>query len=264
LADHTNHRWPEAGRLGPFRRISTKSCGFVRAHLDGRIRLKPGIARLQGRTAYFNDGSSVDADAIIVCAGYWQKFPFLDAELAANIPSSNVLYKYVFPVGWQDRLAFIGFVRPAVGTVPVLSELQSRMLGLFLARKLKLPSQERMLQDIAKQKAEAQQQFPADFQRLDYLVDYYGFLKNLATEIGVMPIQWKLFCTDMKLWYKVNYSFLCPGIFRLHGPGQKYNEVAEVLKALPTMPSSTLFIESVLYVVCRILESLGVRQFAIK
>lgn len=35
--------------------------------------------------------------------------------------------------------------------------------------------------------------FPVDFERLGQLVDYYGLLKSLVSQIGVMPRQWWFF-----------------------------------------------------------------------
>lgn len=73
-----------------------------------------GLDRVKGKTAYFTDGNSVDADAIILCTGYKHHFPFLPDELrlkTANILAADDLYKGVvwnrdpdvFYLGMQDQ-----------------------------------------------------------------------------------------------------------------------------------------------------------------
>ncbi|MEN5315378.1 flavin-containing monooxygenase [Pseudomonas koreensis] len=261
--DRLNHHWSATRHLGPFRRTTTKSCNFIRATLKGAACLKPEIIELSDNSVHFSDGSSVVADLIVCCTGYKANYDFLSDELRAKIPSSNALYNYVFLPGHEKNLAFIGFVRPAVGTVPVLAELQSRMLGLFISGDITLPDKEAMYTSIQQQQLSARQQFPVDFPRVGHIVDYYSYLQCLAKIIGVMPRQWPLFFFDTRVWFKVNFSFLCPGMFRLYGPGAKPDLVKPIIKKLPTMPTKILLIESITYLSCRLLSLLGFKQFKI-
>jgi hypothetical protein len=261
--DRLNHHWPEIRHLGPFRRTTTKSCNFIRATLKGAVVLKPEIIELNGNAVHFSDGSSVVADLIVCCTGYKQNYDFLSDELRAKTPSSNALYHYVFLPGYEQNLAFIGFVRPAVGSVPVLAELQSRMLGLFISGHITLPDTGAMQVSIKQQQLSAQHQFPVDFPRIGHIIDYYSYLQCLAKTIGVMPKQWSLFFFETRIWYKVNFSFLCPGMFRLYGPGAKPDQVKPIIKRLPTMPASILLIEGFTYLSCRLLSLLGFKRFKI-
>lgn len=256
-----NAHWPDVRHMGPFSRISTKSCSFIRAHLDGSVTLKPAIKELRGNTVYFSDGSSVLADVIVCCTGHKSNYEFLPNELVEKIPSSNALYRYMFLPGHESKLAFIGFVRPTVGTVPALAELQSRSLALFLKGRLALPSVRNMRISIRQQKLSAQNQFPLDFSRVGHIIDYYSYMQGLAKTIGVMPKQWSLFLLDPKVWFKINFSFLCPGMFRLYGPGAKAAHVKPVIKRLPTMPAVVLFIETFTYLLCRLLSLIGFKRF---
>ena len=74
----------------------------------------PRLERVEGRTAYFIDGTSRDVDAIILCTGYKHHFPFLPDDLrlkTANVLACNDLYKGVvwngnpdmFYLGMQDQ-----------------------------------------------------------------------------------------------------------------------------------------------------------------
>ena len=74
----------------------------------------PALVRVDGRTAYFKDGSSKEVDAIILCTGYLHSFPFLPDDLrlkTANRLATADLYKGVvwvhnpklFYLGMQDQ-----------------------------------------------------------------------------------------------------------------------------------------------------------------
>ncbi|MGY1521137.1 NAD(P)-binding domain-containing protein [Luteimonas sp. A482] len=71
---------------------------------------RPLLARVEGNTAHFVDGSSQDVDAIILCTGYQHHFPFLPDELTlrtSNRLYPQALYKGVF---WIDnpKLIYLG------------------------------------------------------------------------------------------------------------------------------------------------------------
>jgi trimethylamine monooxygenase len=74
----------------------------------------PLLTRVEGRTAYFKDGSSKDVDAIILCTGYKHHFSFLPDDLrlkTSNRLATADLYKGVvwvhnpklFYLGMQDQ-----------------------------------------------------------------------------------------------------------------------------------------------------------------
>ncbi|NOI26468.1 NAD(P)-binding domain-containing protein [Vibrio mediterranei] len=260
-ADKLNSQFKEIRALGPFRRASTKNCSFIHAELNGKVILRPAVTRLDEDKAYFTDGSSCKVDTVIACTGYRQSFPFFDEALQDELVSSNSLYNYMFPPTLASKVAFIGYVRPAIGTVPVLAEMQSRLLAMVLNRQLSLPPLDKMHSAIAIQQKTAREQFPVDFERLGHLVDYYGLLKSLADQIGVIPNQRILLLKAPKVWWKVNFSFLSPAMFRLHGPGNTYHQSCKTIKKLPTMPLYVLAIEGITWLICVGLTALGLSNF---
>ncbi|WP_420566783.1 NAD(P)-binding domain-containing protein [Thalassovita sp.] len=75
---------------------------------------KPALEKLDGKTAYFADGTTKDIDAVILCTGYKHYFPFLPDDLrlkTANRLATADLYKGVvyvhnpkmFYLGMQDQ-----------------------------------------------------------------------------------------------------------------------------------------------------------------
>ncbi len=70
----------------------------------------PLITKIEGSTVHFKDGSSKDADAIILCTGYLHYFPVLPDELrltTGNRMWTSGLYKSVI---WEDnpKLMYLG------------------------------------------------------------------------------------------------------------------------------------------------------------
>ena len=74
----------------------------------------PALQKVEGKIAYFKDGSSKEVDAIILCTGYKHHFPFLPDDLrlkATNRLATADLYKgvawinnpKVFYLGMQDQ-----------------------------------------------------------------------------------------------------------------------------------------------------------------
>ena len=71
---------------------------------------RPLLQKLEGKTAYFKDGTTKDVDAIILCTGYQHYFPYLPEDLrlkTANRLWPENLYKGVV---WQEnpRFFYIG------------------------------------------------------------------------------------------------------------------------------------------------------------
>lgn len=70
----------------------------------------PALERVEGKTAFFKDGTSRQVDAIILCTGYLHHFPFMENKLAlrtANRLASANLYKGVAFIGNTD-LFYLG------------------------------------------------------------------------------------------------------------------------------------------------------------
>ena len=67
------------------------------------IEERPLLARIQGKTAHFADGSQRDVDCVIFCTGYKHHFPFMPDNLrlvTANRSYPEQLYKGIF---FQDQ-----------------------------------------------------------------------------------------------------------------------------------------------------------------
>lgn len=102
----------------------------------GRIRVVPGISRLDGRRVHFVDGTSDEFDTILWATGFKVTLPFLDPDLIRwrnGVPFRTA--GLTLPVGIEN-LYFVGLAAPRGPQLPVYSEqaeLVVRMLRLGAA-----------------------------------------------------------------------------------------------------------------------------------
>lgn len=71
----------------------------------------------------FEDGEEVEADVVMCCTGYQDRFEFLSEELGSDRINVRTLFKHSVHPDY-DNLALIGWARPASGGIPACSELQ--------------------------------------------------------------------------------------------------------------------------------------------
>lgn len=105
---------------------------------SGDITPKGDVARLDGRTVHFEDGTSSDFDVIVYATGYNITFPFFDPSFLSAPDNHIGLYKRMFKPGIDD-LVFIGFAQATPTLFPFV-EAQSRLLGAYAAGHYALPS----------------------------------------------------------------------------------------------------------------------------
>jgi hypothetical protein len=190
LGGHDVPCWaPEVPNLHQF---LNKSRDAIREIRRGRIQPRSAITAISGRTVTFADGSSVDADHIILATGFDATWPFLDAA-----PSR--LYKKVFDID-DPTLAFAGFARPVLGSIPSLSELQSRWIAHVWSGRVSLPSRERCERTAAHDEM-VQRRWFLDRSRLGVLVDQEVYATTIASFIGA-DVRWGriLFTNPLLFW----------------------------------------------------------------
>jgi len=88
----------------------------------GRIRVVPGIERLDGQRVHFVDGSSAEFDTILWATGFRVTLPFIDGSLIRwqeGVPLRTA--GLTLPVG-AENLYFVGLAGPRGPQFPVYSE----------------------------------------------------------------------------------------------------------------------------------------------
>ena len=177
-ADPTKYGLPPANHK-LFEAHPTQSVELPLRLGSGDVIPKPNVARLDGDTVHFDDGTSDVFDAIVYATGYNITFPFFDADFLSAPDNHIRLYKRMFKPG-IDNLVFIGFAQ-AVPTLFPFVECQARLLAAYAVGRYALPSVAEMERTI-----DADQQLHAghctDRPRHTQQVDYFYYEHDIRTK----------------------------------------------------------------------------------
>ena len=188
--------------------------------LSGTIEMKNNIERLTETGVIFEgEDEEVPCDVLILATGYKVDFPFIDQSLVPVVDNKVDLYKYVFAPNLKphpETLAFIALAQP-IGALFPIAEMHSRWYALIMNGKLKLPSEEKMWQEIeAKHKYLESRYYGGPRNTLQ--VDWINYMDELAEQIGCRPNVTSYLFKDPKLWWTLTFGPCYPYQYRLEGP----------------------------------------------
>lgn len=207
-----------------FETFATKTDAFLEAVVDGRCELRGAVGAVTARGVVFADGTAVDVDAIVLCTGFERaSAPFISVSL-----DLERLYKNCFNPDRRERLAFIGFVRPPIGAIPPLAEMQARWFAQLCSGNVCLPPAAQMREWIERERADREQYYRLVFSRLPQLVDFSTYLDDVAEVIGCKPRLIDLLGRP-KLLYKLYTSAFSGVQYRLRGPHAEPALAARIL-----------------------------------
>lgn len=238
----------------------TKHNEFLEDIAKKKVDVVPGIKRYEGgNRIQFEDGRIEEVDAILFCTGFYTMLPFLEQSSL----DGRELYKNTFMPG-DPTLAFIGLLRPNVGALPPVAEMQARLFAGVLAGRIQLPPLDEMQALIAQDGKRYTEERPHHFKRLTSLVDYHLFMDELAGMLGVRPRLWTLILEPRMLF---TFVFGPMGCFqyRLNGHGANLEAVKEALEDIPPVPTERVMQHAILALLMKpwfaLLGWLGFRQF---
>lgn len=197
-----------------FETFATKTESFVEAVVEGRCTLRPGVREILPSGVVFADGTEEQVDTIVLCTGFEPpSAPFLDADVALER-----LYRSCVDPAIGPSLAFVGFLRPPLGAIPPMAEMQARWLARLLSGSAVLPTRATMETEIDDVIARRRRYHHSVYERLPTLVDFSTYLDGLADLIGCKPRLIDL-VRSPRLLYKI-YTAPFSGVqYRLRGPG---------------------------------------------
>ncbi|VTT59581.1 unnamed protein product [Fusarium fujikuroi] len=122
---------------------------------------------------------TIQPDVIVLCTGYQQTFPFLDDKLKVNTRHFSSLVRGIWRRE-QPTMGFIGFVRPSLGAIPPLAEMQAQLWVLNLVAPCKLSDLN--TGDEAHYKLHTKSS-----DRVTYGVDHESYAYQLALDMNSAP-----------------------------------------------------------------------------
>ena len=191
----------------------------LRFGVDGSVQFldngRPESGRLQGQ--------NIRPDMVVLCTGYKQRFPFLcmtkDASKAQYPTPDEANVRQIWKHGEQD-VGFIGFVRPSLGAIPPLAELQAQ---LWVAKLLCPQSVAQQL--LSEDEHHYRLRAPAGA-RITYGVDHESYAYQLALDMNSAPglydiielLSWRKPVRFLKLLILWIFGAHINTKFRLKGP----------------------------------------------
>jgi hypothetical protein len=108
---------------------------FIR---HGKVHPRKDIARFDGKTVHFVDGSQEEYDVVVAATGFIITHPFFDKALVNYSEGDVPLYLRVFHPQYHN-LYFIGLVQP-LGCIWPLADAQGRLVANYIVGNYELPT----------------------------------------------------------------------------------------------------------------------------
>lgn len=213
LIETWNRRSHPEGSWSP-RRIFCKNVSFIPSIAAGRVTLNDaGIESSAGNTVSFRDYAEGEFDTIVLCTGFEHDFSIGDL----HVTDGNVrnLYKHFLHPEHNGTAAFIGFVRPFSGGIPICAEMQARYFARVCSGKQQLPAN---LDDVIGREKEWEEHWTALSPRqTESIPSQVMYLDSLAREIGcLVPMRKMLF--NPKLFIQLWFGSFNQSSYRIVGP----------------------------------------------
>ncbi len=222
----------------------TKSDHVYAAMKTGRATVLRDIDRLEEDRVIFADGFEANIDAVIYASGYRPGTSLLpeirDAEGGRQAPvptNGRDLYKLTIPPH-HPNVAIIGYARGQIGAITVSSEIQARWWALVVSGKRSLPS----CGDMAKF-TDTMRRNGRRFHQTNRTTGTFAY-SVARNEIGCEPDMFKLFLTDLRLWFATLLGPICSANFRLRGHGARPARAREQM-LMPNGFQSEDYVDSV-------------------
>ncbi|KAF8163187.1 FAD/NAD(P)-binding domain-containing protein [Crassisporium funariophilum] len=132
------------------------------------------FAQSKRKDALKMSGMDIRPDTVIYATGYTQQFDFLDKESGYSTPG-NADLRSIAKSG-DESLAFIGYVRPGVGAIPPIAEMQAFFWISLIKGQVVQPLSPPHYHLLAKDDA-----------RIKYGVDHSSYMSTLAKDIQAAP-----------------------------------------------------------------------------
>jgi thioredoxin reductase len=146
---------------------------------SGDVTAKGNVARLDGSTVHFEDGTSGEFDVIIYATGYNLTFPFFDPEFL-DAPDNRIdLYRRIIKPGVDDLL-FAGFAQSTPTLFPFV-ECQARLIAAYAVGEYAPPSVEEMHEEIRKDDQKYMGHM-LDRPRHTHQLDYFVYEHQMRTK----------------------------------------------------------------------------------
>ena len=228
LLAYQGHGIPEWKNEAGFFKFFINKNGKVLDLVDYKTLVpKGGIVKCEGNKVLFQDDTEKEFDLIIMSTGYYEYFPFLPQKYADVHIRHR--YKMVFDVK-DPTIAFVGLVRPMVGSLVAISEVQARWAAKVFSGKVVLSTLEERQKETKEDDAFWDKLFKNSSQRIGGLVEGFTYTDSIARHAKIYPDYWSLFKRSPRKWL---VAYTAP----YNGATYHLNDSTKLDKSIQTMRS---------------------------
>jgi len=238
-------------------RAGTKTTGFIKACTNyGATYKECEIKSFDEEGVLLSDGTRHDCDVVLFCTGFKREMSMFPKDLH-DVHYRNDLWRKCIHPKYGDRLAFIGFSRPAIGAIPPIAEASSRYTALLMAGRMALHSKETMQKDIQQDVEYEEWLFPYDAKRLPGIGSYFETWTTWQRENGT-DIRWlTLLFTDPFLFHRLLFCQIIAAQGRLFGHGSDYAQARKAVSITGMVPLHVQCIKTFLLLTSCCVAQLG-------
>lgn len=216
LLAYQGHGIPEWKNDSKFFHFFINKNGKVLDYVDyERLVPKGGIIECRAKEVTFSDGTKQEFDLVIMSTGYKVDYPYLPKRYSAI--GIRDRHKMVFDLE-DPSLAFIGLVRPIVGSIVSISEVQARWAAKIFAQKVQMKSLEERRKDVQQDKIYLSEYFKNSSQRIQGLVEAFTYTDDIAQHAQIYPDYWSLFKQNPRQWLVAYFAPYNAATYRLNEP----------------------------------------------
>jgi dimethylaniline monooxygenase (N-oxide forming) len=207
-----------------------KSRDIIRMVAKGRIIPTGRVHAIEGHMVSC-DGvtDAFPVDIILYATGY----NYIDCTPFLKDTLQQLRYKRIFPITTDtqgnytyDQIALVGYIRPYLTSIPMLIELQSRLVAKVFSGQVALPSPNKMMQLAIRDKELQQKEFPCHSERIPFLVDPYDYSNDIAKQIKATPNYIHIWMNDPFLGYCLLGDSWNPFAYRLNDSNNEKKQIA--------------------------------------
>lgn len=223
LLAYQGHGIPEWRNKADYFKFFINKNGKVLDLIDyERLVPKGGIIKCDGKEVTFVDGTKQEFDLVIMSTGYATTNPYLPEQYRVGVRERH---KMVFDVH-DPTLAFVGLVRPIVGSIVGISEVQARWASKIFAGKIPLKSFKERKEDVETDRAYWNEYFKHSSQRIQGLVEGFSYIDDIAKHAKIYPDYCSLFLKSPRKWFVAYFSPFNPATYRLNEPDKLDKSIA--------------------------------------
>jgi len=203
-----------------------KSRDIIDQIAKGTIEPQNEITNISENNVTFKTGVSSQYDIILFCTGYkpLKCMNFLQDDII-----NSLKYKHIFCIN-DTSISFVGFIRPYLTSIPMISEMQSRWIAKYICGKCNLPSQQIMKKETIQDDKKQEKEFPCSYDRLKTIIDPYDYMNMISYKIGADINILNEFIKDPFMVYSILFDSWNHHIYRLNDNIEKRNIAIENIK----------------------------------